>query len=81
MEFKNFNMREHADKGKMLYEKLRDTLEPRYKGKTLVIDVETGDYAIGDSLLEASEELEKKHPNKVFYAARIGQKAYYKRHW
>jgi hypothetical protein len=54
-------------------------LEPRHKGKIIAIEVETGDYFLGDSVIEAVNKVKEKHPDKVFFIARIGYKAVYVR--
>ena len=42
------------------------------KGKVLVLDLGSGDYAIGANLNEADDSLRRRHPNAFFYAFRIG---------
>ncbi len=45
------------------------------KGKILVLDVQSGDYAIGSDLLEASNRLQARQPGAYEYAFRIGYPA------
>lgn len=42
------------------------------KGTIAVIEPETGDYFLGDSLTEALKKAKTKYPGKVFYSVRIG---------
>ncbi len=42
------------------------------KGKILVLDVSTGDYAVGANLTEADSRLREIHPNAFAHAFRIG---------
>ena len=42
------------------------------KGKILVLDVATGDYAVGVDLTEADSRLREIHPNAFAHAFRIG---------
>lgn len=42
------------------------------KGKVLVLDVATGDYAVGADLNEADSRLREIHPNAFAHAFRIG---------
>lgn len=64
--------------GERLYEeKLRNKMEPKYNGKIVVIDAESGDYFLGENLQEANEKARQKHPNTVFYAIRVGYPAVY----
>lgn len=69
------NKRELVSRGEQIYAALREQLEPRYKGKIVVIDTDTGDYFLGDTLLEADKKARKKYPGKVFYAVKIGYPA------
>ena len=64
---------ELARRGQEYYDRvLRAKLEPHHKGKFLALEVETGDYELGDSQLEALDRVEAKHPDSVFYILRIG---------
>lgn len=55
--------------------KLKPKLEGKYKGRIVAIDVESGDYFVGRTVLEAIEKGREKHPGKIFYAVRIGYPA------
>jgi len=62
---------ELARRGREYYDRvLRDQLEPEHNGKFLALDVETGDYELGDSQLEALDRAEARHPDSVFYILR-----------
>ncbi len=62
-----------AEHGEALYQqKIRDKVESAYKGKFLAIDIETGDYAIADEDLVATDRLLAKRPNATVYGLRIG---------
>ncbi len=68
--------------GEEIYErKLKAKLEPKYKGKFVVIEVESGKYFVGDTLGEAADKAEAKFPHKVFYIKRIGFKTAFKKRW
>ena len=56
-------------------EKIKPLVEPQEKGKFLVIDVTTGDYAINRDLILAEDELESRRPDGVVYTIRIGYPA------
>jgi len=60
-----------AEEGQKIYEGIKSKLVP-YKGKIAAIDIETGEYFVGDNVTEATDKALKKHPGKVFYAVRIG---------
>ena len=66
---------EHVDRGKGIYEKIKDKLEPAHKGEFVAIEVDTGDYFVGKDLIEADRKARKKYPDAVFYLARIGYRA------
>lgn len=68
-----------APRGKEIYEqKLRKLVEtPENIGKIISIDVDSGDYAIEDELLESGDLLLKRRPNARMYGARIGYDAVY----
>ena len=73
-----FNDEEIARRGKELYENPRVQVEVEaHIGKVIAIDVETGDYEIGDDLLAISLQLKSRHPNAEMWAERIGFNAVY----
>ena len=55
--------------------KLKPKLEEKYQGRIVAIDVESEDYFVGRTVLEAIEKGRRKHPRKIFYAVRIGYPA------
>lgn len=60
---------------KIYNEKIKPLVEPKEKGKLLVIDVATGDYAINRDLIMAKDELKARRPQGVFYIMRVGYRA------
>ncbi|MBS3157657.1 hypothetical protein J4206_00030 [Candidatus Woesearchaeota archaeon] len=56
----------------VLFEKLNRELLPRYKGKIIALDAESGEYFIGDSELDAYKKATKNAPKKQFVFKRIG---------
>lgn len=66
---------EHVDKGKEIYGKIKDKLEPEHKGEFVAIEVDTGDYFVGKDPIEADERAREKYPAAVFFLARIGYRA------
>lgn len=63
---------EIVEKGRKIYETIKDKLEPEHKGELVAIEVETGDYFLGRRVIEAIEKAKRKYPDKVFYVARVG---------
>jgi hypothetical protein len=72
------NDAEIARLGKERYGNLRLQVEtPGSIGKLIEIDVKTGDYEIGDDILEISDRLKARHPDAEMWAERIGYNAVY----
>ena len=73
-----FSSEEIGRLGKELYERnIRVQVETEANiGKLLSVDVETGDYEIGDDRsLDAPRRLHQKHPGAAVYTLRIGYDA------
>jgi hypothetical protein len=76
--FRPIGAKKIADLGQQIYdERLRKKLERRYKGKIVAIEVESGDYFVGDTIHEATEKGRQKYPDSVFYSVRVGYPAVY----
>ena len=75
----NISDREIARRGRDLYDRtIRTQVETAANlGKIISIDIETGDYAIGEDLLDLSTHLQLKSPNAIVWAERIGFNAVY----
>jgi hypothetical protein len=64
--------------GKAIYLKLQTQLESMENiGKIVAIDIESGDYEIGNDLLVISDRLKARHPLAEMWAERIGFNAVY----
>lgn len=72
-------MRRRRGRGKQLYEQaIRPRVETRENiGKVISIDVETGDYEIGDDPVVSSRCLHARHPDAATWTERIGYNAVY----
>lgn len=63
-------------RGKEIYQKrLKTMLEKDHQGEIVAIEVDSGDYFLGRTVIEAADKGKKKHPEKGFYFIRIGHKA------
>lgn len=63
-------------KGRGIYQKqLKGILEPEHKGEIVAIEVDTGDYFLGKTVIEAVDKGREKYPAKGFYFMRVGYKA------
>ena len=67
-----------ATRGKMIYQRFRDEVEPHHNGKFLGIDIETEDYEIDVNGTVAATRLLAKQPDAVIYLLRIGHRAAYR---
>ena len=56
----------------MLFEKISKELLPKFKGKIVAIDTDSGNYFIGDSELDAYKKAINSYPNRKFIFKRIG---------
>jgi hypothetical protein len=65
---------EVARRPKQMYEGgIRQKIETEENiGKMAIIDIETGDYEVDKTGLQASRNLSKKHPNARLFGIRIG---------
>jgi hypothetical protein len=63
---------EFIAKGKEVYEKLRDDLEPSHEGEIVAIYPESGDHFLGKTLNEADDKAFAKYPDQWLYFVRIG---------
>ena len=78
-------VKEVAKQGEAIYqERIKPLVYPLHIGKFLVVDIETGDYEIGNRMLIASKKLRERRPDAVTYGLRIGFLAAYRmggRNW
>jgi len=69
---KNVEIEKIVSKGKKVYAKIKSKYQPKYNGKFLAIEVDSGDVFFGNSGVEAVEKAKKAYPKKVFYLVKIG---------
>lgn len=67
---------EVATKGQQLFRQLSERLEKEHLGEAVAIDVDTGDYFLGKTGLEAVRKARARYPGKLFFVGRVGQPAY-----
>jgi hypothetical protein len=72
MNTRQYTAQEIAQRGKLLYEQLRAQVEPANRGRYVVINVETGDYELGDDHLAVSDRAAARHPGGPLFAVRVG---------
>ncbi|MCL0095718.1 hypothetical protein M1O52_04265 [Dehalococcoidia bacterium] len=60
------DIRKIGEKGRELFKTISEELERDYRGKLVAIEVDSGDYFIGDTAMEADEKAKGKYPDKAF---------------
>lgn len=64
--------------GWVRYEEIKDEMEEKHHGDYVMIEVDGGDYFVGEMPEEALKKAEAVHPDKAFCLIRIGYKAAHK---
>jgi hypothetical protein len=71
-----YSKEEFARRGTEIYERdIRPKVEADNYGRIVAIDIETGAYAIGDSVLEATRPLFAQKPDAQLWGVRVGHRA------
>jgi len=68
---------EISRKGQRVLEAISQELEKQHFGRFIVIEADSGDYFIGDTVIEAISKAEVQYPNRHFFLKRIGFRAVY----
>lgn len=69
-------LEEVAKAGQEFYEtRLKELLEPGSNGRFVAIEPATGNYFVGNTIVEALENAELKTPNADFHVLRVGSPA------
>ena len=71
------DIRKISKQGQRLFEALDRELREQHCGKFIAIEVDSGEYFLGGTGVEASEKARVKHPGKIFFLGRIGYRAAY----
>ena len=64
-------------KGHKIFETISPELKERYSGLLVAIEVDSGDYFIGETGIEATRKAQAKYPGKIFFLGRIGYRTAY----
>lgn len=59
-------------RAKAIYETIKEKFPPQHKGKIVAIEVDSGEYFVGATILEATQTARIKHPDKMFHFFRLG---------
>jgi hypothetical protein len=62
----------HARMAAEAYDKIRPTVEPGNHGKIVAVDVDSGDYELGEDTLSTTDRLLARRPDGQLWAFRIG---------
>lgn len=64
------------DKGKIIYYQIKPLLEEKYEPADFVtIEVESGEYFVGKTAIEALEKAKERFPERKFFLTQVGQLA------
>ena len=66
-----------SKKGHQIFEALSSEVTEKHHGQFIAIEVDSGDYFIGETGIEATRKAQVKHPGKIFFLGRIGYPAAY----
>jgi hypothetical protein len=65
-----------ATEARRIYnQQLKGTLEACCRGQFVAIEIDSGDYFLGGTPLEAIKSGKAKHPGKAFHVMKVGYKA------
>ena len=67
----------NAGKLSMYESGIRVQIEAGNEGKIVAIDIETGEFEVGDTVMAATRQLFKRHPDAQPWGTRIGHRAVY----
>lgn len=66
------DVRKISEKGQRILDAIPEELKEEQFGRFIAIEMESGEYFIGDTAIEATREAQVKHPDKIFFLGRIG---------
>jgi len=71
------DVHEISKKGRELLDLIPDELKEKHFGQFIAIEVDTGEYFIGKTAIEATRKARAKYPGKIFFLGRLGYKTAY----
>jgi peptide subunit release factor RF-3 len=73
---RHYSKEELAQRGQALYDSsIRQQVEAGNEGKIIGIDIETGDFEVGETIIVATDRLFKRNPDAQPWGIRIGHRA------
>ena len=73
-----YTTKELCSKGEKIYAEIKEKLEPTLNNKFVAIEVDSGDYFIGNDAIEATNKARERYPGSVFFLVRVGHLAAFK---
>ena len=75
---RRYSKEEMARRGEELYESgIRQRVEAENKGKIIAIDIETGEFEIGETVIAATDRLFARCPDAQPWGIRVGHRSVY----
>jgi hypothetical protein len=75
---RRYSKEELAQRGEKLYESgIRQQVEAGNEGKIVAIDIETGEFEVGETVMSATDRLFDRQPDAQPWGIRIGHRAVY----
>ena len=75
---RRYSKEELARRGQGLYEsQIRQQVEAGNEGRIVAIDIETGEFEVGDTVIAATDRLFERQPDAQPWGIRIGHRAVY----
>jgi len=71
------SVHEISVKGQKILNSLPKEVVREHFGRFIAIEVDSGDYFIGDTAIKATQKAQGKHPDKIFFLGRIGYRTAY----
>jgi hypothetical protein len=72
-----FDPHKISKKGQQIFETISQDLEKQHFGRFVAIEVESGEYFIGNTGIEATRKAQVRHPGKIFFLGRVGYRTAY----
>ncbi len=75
---RRYSKEELARRGQALYDSgIRQQVEAGNEGKIVAIDIETGDFEVGETVMAVTDRLFERNPDAQPWGIRIGHRAVY----
>jgi hypothetical protein len=71
------DIHEISKKGRKILEAISPELAKQHFGQFVAIEVDSGDYFIGETGIAATRKAQAKYPGKIFFLGRIGYRTAY----